>query len=577
MPFGERRAGLWLLVVLVTIIGIELGARVVEWTRDALVPPPTGETAFAVLANPAPAFERASVDGREVFRRSKAHWIPPRQSFLAEKPADGIRVFSLGGSAALGWPHGDGGSYARMLERKLRMLYPGRTVEVINAAGNTYASYRVRGVFDEIVAYEPDLILLWTGNNEFFEDLAYGMVLPPWPWRHSAVARILHLASGRAETEKAVVDVQSYVEADLTASRIGAAFGKRSRLRADPAQYANVVAHYRHNLTTMAREARRRGIPLVLIDVPVNLKDWQPNASLHHEDLGEDERRRFRAHYRDGVLAHESGRLLEALAAFDRALAIDDGHAETHYLRGRVLYGLHRMEEAREAFVRVLAEDACPFRDVPRFAEIRRRVAARFDLPLVDAPGALSRMAEDGIPGLDVLVDYVHPTLASNERIAHEVLATLAREGLMPPDRALPLLHTRLDVPRDGHEHLRVLLKLYPQFLIMRQYDHLGPLAARIQRAIVPAPDDPPERVAALRNLSERIRRVQRVIAPYRKLLRAEKMGTLEQEFTPERAQRIYHRYARVIQEFEARDVGESEFQELVPELEYAAVPVPAE
>ncbi len=94
----------------------------------------------------------------------------------------------------------------------------------------------MRVVFDEIVAYEPDLILVWSGNNEFLERLVYGMLLPPWPWDHSAVARILHVASGRARAAKPVVDVESYVEADLIANRIGTAFGRASQLRADPDQ-----------------------------------------------------------------------------------------------------------------------------------------------------------------------------------------------------------------------------------------------------------------------------------------------------------------------------------------------------
>ena len=75
MPVGERRLRLALLTALVTVVGIEVGARIVEAVRDAFVPAASGETAFAVLANPAPAFERATVDGRELYRRTKAHSI----------------------------------------------------------------------------------------------------------------------------------------------------------------------------------------------------------------------------------------------------------------------------------------------------------------------------------------------------------------------------------------------------------------------------------------------------------------------------------------------------------------------
>lgn len=568
MPFGERRVCLGVLAALVTLIGIELGARLLEVVRDVLLPPENGETAFAVLVDPAPAFER---DGA-VYRRTRAHWIPPRETFLAKKPEGGIRIFSLGGSAALGWPHGSEGSYAHMLKRKLELLYPARHVEVVNAAGNTYASYRVRGVFDEIVHYQPDVILLWSGNNEFLEHIIYGMVMPPWPWNHSAVARILYVASGRARAAKPRVDVKSYVEADLTVNRIGTAFGRTSRLREDPQQYERVVAHYRDNLEYMAREARRRGIPLVLIDVPVNMKDWTPAASLHRPDLSDAERERFQEHYRDGVLALDRTEAQEATRAFASALAIDGGHAETRYLYGRALEASGRIDEARTAYEQAIAEDACPFRDIPRFHEIRREIAESHGLPLVDAPGVLAAHAADGIPGLDVFVDYVHPTLASNERIAQKVLETLARENLIPGDRALSLRSTRLRVP-DEEDNLRVLLKLYPQYLIMRQYDRIGAVASRIQQALRPRPGDPPERVASFHELSERIRRWQGVLGPYGRLLRAEKIGTLEQEFTPDEAHRVYRRYVDLVRQLEARKLASKDYEKLVPEFEFASVP----
>ncbi len=104
MPFGERRVRVVALAALLTLVGIELSARVVELARDTLLPAKTGETAFAVLANTAPAFERAREGGQEIYKRTKQHWLPPRETFLAEKPPGGLRIFSLGGSAALGWP-----------------------------------------------------------------------------------------------------------------------------------------------------------------------------------------------------------------------------------------------------------------------------------------------------------------------------------------------------------------------------------------------------------------------------------------------------------------------------------------
>jgi tetratricopeptide (TPR) repeat protein len=568
-PSRGRRRLFTLLVALLGLAGVEFGARVVELVQQRIAPPDQGETAFAVLANPVRAFERVVEGGRAEYRRTKAHWLPRRERFAAEKPEKGLRIFSLGGSAAMGWPHSDATSYAGILEQKLRALYPQRSVEVVNAAGNTYASFRVKVVLDEILEYEPDLVLIWSGNNEFVEDVVYGMVLPPWPWSHSALARIVHVATGRSRAAKPVIDIANYAEADHTVTRIGYAFGEASQLREDPAQLERVAQHYRANLESMVRAALDRGVPVALIDVPVNLKDWWPNVSIHRHSLDADERAAFAAEYRRGILALEAGDPEEAALAFAAASHVDGGYAEAHFLRGRALQALGRLGDAKDAYWRALEEDAHPFRDLPVFAATRREVASAHGIPLIDAPGAIARLAEDGIPGLDVLVDYVHPTVEANETIAHEVLTRLVADGLLPEVDPEDLSRVRVRVPADIEEHPRLLLKLFPQFLIMRQHEHIDGLAARILRATRPSKDDSPEDVRKKRELRKLIRDTRRVLADYRALLRAEKLGTLSSEYTPERARWVFATYVELIRQLEARELSSEDFATLVPEFPY--------
>ena len=80
--------------------------------------------------------------------------------FTAVKAPGTLRVFLLGSSAAAGWPHheqSNGYTIAADLARKLRMLYPEKLVEVLNVAGPTYGSHRVKFVFDEIITEWKDV------------------------------------------------------------------------------------------------------------------------------------------------------------------------------------------------------------------------------------------------------------------------------------------------------------------------------------------------------------------------------------------------------------------------------------
>ncbi len=53
--------------------------------------------------------------------------------------------------------------------------------EVINAGGISYASYRVAHLMEELVNYQPDLFIIYTGHNEFLEERTYSQIrdIPP--------------------------------------------------------------------------------------------------------------------------------------------------------------------------------------------------------------------------------------------------------------------------------------------------------------------------------------------------------------------------------------------------------------
>jgi predicted O-linked N-acetylglucosamine transferase (SPINDLY family) len=61
------------------------------------------------------------------------------------------------------------------------------------------------------------------------------------------------------------------------------------------------------------------------------------------------------AHYNRGDTLHLLNRLDEALASYDRALALRPDYAEAHYNRGNVLYELKRLDEALACYDRAIA------------------------------------------------------------------------------------------------------------------------------------------------------------------------------------------------------------------------------
>src|SRR6266704_841724 len=101
---------------------------------------------------------------------------PPTDIFLAAKPTHGFRVFVLGESSAAGFPYLHNGTFARVLQDALQDVMPGDTVEVVNLGVAAINSYALRDEVDEILARQPDAVLIYAGHNEFYGALGAGSI-----------------------------------------------------------------------------------------------------------------------------------------------------------------------------------------------------------------------------------------------------------------------------------------------------------------------------------------------------------------------------------------------------------------
>lgn len=90
--------------------------------------------------------------------------------FPVIKSDNTFRIFILGGSVAYGKAFGATGSFAFWMQKRLETYYPKKKFEIINCARRGFGSCRVKNIFDEIISYNPDCIILFLGNNEARDD-----------------------------------------------------------------------------------------------------------------------------------------------------------------------------------------------------------------------------------------------------------------------------------------------------------------------------------------------------------------------------------------------------------------------
>ncbi len=373
-----------------------------------------------------------------VTAKNKLEWFQP-QEFLKDKPAETFRVFCVGGSTTYGRPYNDTTSFCGWLRELLPAADDSRTWQVINAGGISYASYRVAMVMEELIRYEPDLFIVYSGHNEFLERRTYASVLETPSAVHglgallsrtrtySAVKRLVHATKRSDGAPSTRYELSGEVKAVLDET-----VGPEAYTR-DEGLQQQVLAHYRFNLMRMIDIARSVGGRVLLVKPASNLEHCSPFRSEHCAGLGDASRIRWQTLVDGAGKAVAAGQLEVALTALDKAATIDDRHALLHYLRGRVLGGLARHAEAKAAFIRARDEDICPLRALTRMGEIVAEVAAERELPLVDFAALVESHSRHGIPGEDLFLDHVHPTIETNRLLALSLLDEMVSQRIVRP------------------------------------------------------------------------------------------------------------------------------------------------
>lgn len=359
------------------------------------------------------------------------------QEFSASKPADGFRFFVLGGSSAYGFPWGAEIAFPRVLGSALQASWPAKAIEAVNAAGMSYGSHRLRILTRELLSYDPDLLVVYEGHNEFVERRFYSGLIHRhkeldalrrtlYRWRtYSLLTRLFERSPAATAQDRAQAGEKG--PGDL----LGLDVVREYSLEVGDAEKAEVCRTLEENLRAILDRAERAGVNVVLCTVPSNLRDWAPNQSFFPPGLGHTEQQTVQrtVGLARGLL--ERGQAASAAVQLEPLRSIAPGYAELHFRLGQAYAALERWDEAREAYVRARDFDGKPSRAISDINETIRRVAAERGAPLVDIERVFERASPHGIPGFNLFEDYVHPKPEAHQLIALELWKVFQERGLL--------------------------------------------------------------------------------------------------------------------------------------------------
>lgn len=385
-----------------------------------------------------PLFVEGSANNR-VTAQNKIRWFND-QRFAQDKSNGTTRVFCLGGSTTYGRPYTDATSFCGWLRQYLPAADPSREWEVINAGGISYASYRVAKLMEELIDYEPDVFVIYTGHNEFLEERTYsGIIETPDAVRgmqsllgrtrtYSMVSGMLN-SSNKTDPKTPTLTEEVNTILDQSAGL--------DRYTRDPQLESKIIAHYRYNLSRMVDIAESSGVQVIFITPAANLRNSSPFKSEHAKTLTESLKATFQSHMTSATKAVANEQHAKALSHVDQATNIDKLHAHGHFLRGEILTALERDEEAATAYEVAVIHDVCPLRMLPVMRDVLANTANARSVPLVDYHTFLAERSAHGVPGDDWFLDHVHPTIEGHRLLALKLIAAFETQGLLANKSAL--------------------------------------------------------------------------------------------------------------------------------------------
>lgn len=344
--------------------------------------------------------------------------VMPRGELLPVRADGAWRVLVVGDSAAYGFGLMRFQAFAARLQRSLEAR--GVPAEVVNAGvpgTNTRQQVGILGHALEEV--HPDLVLLYSGNNEFVHYRVFRAMVPAWraslaPWNP-----LEHLALYRWLKPRTLARLG---RRRIPAGMVGKAV-EALDVRVGPEDRAFVLRLYRDNLRRMIQDSRAAGADVMLCTVAAN--ESSPPAGRFGVDR----------HERRGPpapsLPHGQARQRESVLSTE--LQLHPGDADLHYERGRLRAELGDAEGARRDLAAAMELDPKPIRALPSFNEEVLRLGSELGVPVLDVVGELRGRTAEGILQDSQFLDFCHLAPAAHQDVAEAAAERILQERLVRP------------------------------------------------------------------------------------------------------------------------------------------------
>lgn len=345
----------------------------------------------------------------EHIKRSSNRLVVP-----CEKQAKEFRVVVLGASAAQGDPDPSFG-FSRILDVMLSDALPDKKVRVINAAVTAVNSHVVLQISREIKKLQPDIVIVYLGNNEVVGPFGAGTVFHQYSMNRNLIkAGLFFRKFYLGQLLSKLFDGSK--KHKISGKWRGMEMFLGNLVASDDPQLDQVYSNFDKNLKEICSVLRDEASTIILSTVAVNLKDSPPFASIIADSI--IMRQTTVSSFEQGTDALKQGEWQSAQSFFLKALAKDSTNANIHYRLGQCALSLKDFEKATFYFNQALAFDALRFRADANINTIIANVATHLNVPIADVEQFIRNKSDNGLPGSHYFYEHVHFNFDGNYVLA---------------------------------------------------------------------------------------------------------------------------------------------------------------
>ena len=352
---------------------------------------------------------------------------PPKVSpdtfiFNQDKPANTYRIVTMGGSTMAGFPYGRFASPAGMLKQRFKASNPSTEIEIISVAMSSVNTYTLLDITQEVIAIEPDAVLIYAGHNEYLGVMGVGSVyaskgghglnLLYLKLKEIRLFQVLQsvLSSIRGEPEQTVPADQRTVMAQVA---------KNKAIVYDDEVFHAGIKQFSSNLDLILSAFKQAKVPVLISNLVANEKDQAPFESVSNVYLDD--------------IAKQINQPSTAIRAEHIKEANDTFHANYFFSLAKRFEQANDLENAHGYYNKASDYDLLRFRAPTIFNTIIADKARQHNAMLVDAHQFM-HVTGAKLIGYELMLEHLHPNHRGYFLLAEAFYQSMQTAGMLSPE-----------------------------------------------------------------------------------------------------------------------------------------------